>query len=155
MVFRNLRQQKPPLTSPAKPNLSNATSDTVLGTSATLKGTLTSEGSVRVDGTFDGDISAEGNIVVGSAGKVEGDLQGQAVTIRGVVRGDIDAKHISVQRTGRVWGDLTTAALTTEEGGFIQGVITMQSEETEEKVDELLSDLEAEVAEVIEKKAKK
>jgi cytoskeletal protein CcmA (bactofilin family) len=160
-VFRNLRHQKSPLTSSVKSKPlaasgpSEASTDTILGSSATLEGTLKSEGNVRIDGTFDGDIATQGTILIGSAGKVEGDLEGREVTVRGVVRGDIEAKRIAVQRTGRVWGDLTTTALTTEEGGFIQGVITMQSEDAEETVDAMLSDLEAEVAEVMEEKAKK
>jgi cytoskeletal protein CcmA (bactofilin family) len=154
-VLRNLRARTGPLTPAAKP-APKSNSNTVLGTSTTLKGTLESEGNVRIDGTFDGDITTQGDIMVGEVGRVEGDVKGQNVAVGGVIRGDIEAKRITVQSTGRVWGDLTTGSLTTEEGAFIQGVITMQTEEAfQENVDELLSDLEAQMAEVVEKKSKK
>jgi cytoskeletal protein CcmA (bactofilin family) len=46
------------------------------------------------------------------------------------VRGDITAQRVEIMRTGRVWGNVVTAAFSTEEGAFLRGQITM-----EEKVD--------------------
>lgn len=156
-MFRNLRTRKAqpiPTTPTAKP--APAHTDTVIGTSATLQGTLTTEGNVRIDGTSDGDITAKGNVVIGETAKVEGNIAGKAVAIGGVVHGDIEAKRISVLRTGRVWGDLTTGSLATEEGGFIQGVITMQSEDARaEEAKGLPAELEAQVVEAVEAVEKK
>lgn len=157
-MFRNLRTRTAPSPPATKPKPASDNPDTVLGSNAVLEGKLTAEGNVHISGTFNGDITAKGNLSISEAGNVEGNVKAKAVAVGGVVRGDIDARRISVLRTGRVWGDLTTHSLSTEEGGFIQGVITMQSEEEEpvdeREVDRLLSDLEAQVAEVIEKKAK-
>ena len=153
-MFRNLRIRKAASPVVAKPTVSHSKS--VLAANAAVKGTLTSEGDVRIDGTFDGDITAGGSVAIGEAAKVEGNTKGQAVAVAGMVRGDIEAKRISVLRTGRVWGDLNTNSLTTEEGGFIQGVITMREERAEdEAVKALPPELEAQVAAVVEKKAKK
>jgi cytoskeletal protein CcmA (bactofilin family) len=38
------------------------------------------------------------------------------------------ADRVQVLRTGRVYGDVTTANLSTEEGGFLKGTIRMPEE---------------------------
>jgi cytoskeletal protein CcmA (bactofilin family) len=52
------------------------------------------------------------------------------VIIAGAVRGNITAEKVEIRSTGRVWGDVVTAAFATEEGAFLRGQIQM-----EEKVD--------------------
>jgi cytoskeletal protein CcmA (bactofilin family) len=103
-------------------------SETILGSGSHFEGNLTSEGHVRVHGKFVGDITAHGDILIGEAATVEGDVVGEAVTVGGVLRGDVVARKVSVLNTGRAWGDLRVQALTTEEGGFIQGQITMEEQ---------------------------
>lgn len=105
-------------------------SETVLGSDTQFEGQLNCKGNVRVDGTFIGGIVTEGRITLGDQATVEGDLIGECVTVSGIVRGNIVARKINVQRTGRIWGDLVLEQLSTEEGAFIQGLITM-----EEKLD--------------------
>jgi cytoskeletal protein CcmA (bactofilin family) len=101
-------------------------SETVLGIDTHFEGQLNCKGNVRVDGTFIGGIETEGRITLGDQATVEGDLIGECVTVSGIVRGNIVARRITVQRTGRIWGDLVLEQLSTEEGAFIQGVITME-----------------------------
>jgi cytoskeletal protein CcmA (bactofilin family) len=129
-MFRELLgdSKKKKVDAPAQPKAAPPTPaiDTVLGTGSHLKGTLKTDGNVRVHGTFEGDITAHGKIAVGEQGKVEGDLVGEGVDVAGQVRGNILARKIAVMRSGRVWGDLRLEKLVTEEGAFIQGVVTME-----------------------------
>jgi cytoskeletal protein CcmA (bactofilin family) len=152
-VFRKLRTRNISPTQAVKP--APAHTDTVIGAGATLQGTLITIGNVRVEGTSEGDITAKGKIVIGAAGKVEGNIKGQSVAIGGTVEGDVEAARISVLSSGRVMGDLTTASLTTQEGGFIQGVITMQDEDAVKKDVKLPAELEAQVVEAVEAGEKK
>jgi cytoskeletal protein CcmA (bactofilin family) len=152
-VFRKLRTRNISPTQAVKS--APVRSDTVIGAGATLQGTLTTNGNVRVEGTSEGDITAKGNVAVGAAGKVEGNLKGKSVVIGGTVQGDVEATRLSVLGTGRVMGDLTTASLTTQEGGFIQGVITMQTGEAKKKDVKLPAELEAQVVEAVEAGEKK
>jgi cytoskeletal protein CcmA (bactofilin family) len=110
-----------PSTPPSRP-----TSETVLSSDVHCEGQLTAKGNIRVDGTFKGDITTEGRIALGSEATIEGDVIGQSVMVGGIVRGNITARKVSITRTGRVWGDLQLEQLGTEEGSFIQGLITMQ-----------------------------
>lgn len=108
------------------PAASRQCSETVLGTDTHFEGQLNCKGNVRVDGTFIGGIMAEGQITVGDQATVEGDLIGTKIVVSGMVKGNVVARRIEVQRTGRIWGDLVLEQLATEDGAFIQGVITME-----------------------------
>jgi cytoskeletal protein CcmA (bactofilin family) len=94
--------------------------ETVLGANSTLKGEFSSQANVRIDGTFEGTLSIEGNILIGETARIIADI-----SIAGAVRGNVSGNKIQLLRTGRVWGDISAAAITTEEGAFIDGKITM------------------------------
>lgn len=130
-MFRNLlgasSKSEPPSQAPQPAPLSKGpTSDTILGVGTQLKGDLTASGHVRIEGTLVGDVTAQGRVALGEKATVEGDITGEAVIVSGVVRGDIVARSVSVLHTGRVWGDLRLERLATEEGGFMQGMVTME-----------------------------
>lgn len=103
----------------------------VLGSAIAWKGTLSGSGGVRIEGAFEGDISLKGMLVVGETGRVTcNQLRANLVIVAGSVRGDIVAEKLEIRSTGRVWGNVITAAFSTEEGAFLRGQVTM-----EEKVD--------------------
>ncbi len=99
----------------------------VLGTGIAWKGRLSGSGGLRIEGTFEGDINLRGLLVVGETGRVTSEtIQANTVVIAGAVRGNITAEKIEIRATGRVWGDVVTAAFATEEGAFLRGQITME-----------------------------
>jgi cytoskeletal protein CcmA (bactofilin family) len=103
----------------------------VLGSGVNWKGNLSGSGGVRIEGAFEGDIALRGLLVVGETGRVTCEnLRANVVIVAGAVRGDITAEKVEIRRTGRVWGDVVTAAFATEEGAFLRGQIRM-----EERVD--------------------
>lgn len=99
--------------------------ETVLGANSTLRGDLKSQANVRLDGTFEGNLEIEGNVLVGETGKVTADINANNIVVAGAVRGNISGNKVQLLRTSRVWGDISAAAITTEEGAFIDGKITM------------------------------
>jgi cytoskeletal protein CcmA (bactofilin family) len=99
--------------------------ETILGPNSSLKGDLKSKANVRIDGTFEGNIDIEGNIMVGETAKIIADIRARNMRIAGAVRGNITGHKIELLRTGRVWGDISANAITTEDGAFIDGKITM------------------------------
>ena len=79
-------------------------------------------------------------MVVGETGRVTcRHLQANVVIVAGAVRGDITAEKVEIRATGRVWGDVVTAAFSTEEGAFLRGQIRME-DEVEVGVDDLLDE---------------
>ena len=116
--------------------------DTVLGANSVLEGKFQSNANVRLDGTFSGTLEINGNILVGETAKIKADINARNISIAGAVRGNITGKKVQVLRTGRVWGDIRATALTTEEGAFIDGKITMLGHESSATPDALLNDAE-------------
>ena len=137
--FGNRRQSEPaPAPAPQKLQTQPQTStappqpvgfETVLGANCTLEGTLRSSANVRLDGTFTGTLEITGNVLVGETAKITADINAKNISIAGAVRGNVSGKKVQLLRTGRIWGDIHAAALTTEEGAFIDGKIAMSTQE--------------------------
>lgn len=126
-MFRR-KDETPLVAAPAVP-ADRVTS--VLGPGVVWKGNLSGTGGVRIEGVFDGEIALRGMLVIGQSGRVTcPHLRANVVIVAGAVRGDITAEKVEIRSTGRVWGDVVTAAFSTEEGAFLRGQIRM-----EEKVD--------------------
>lgn len=99
--------------------------ETVLGSNSVLEGHLHSSANVRLDGTFTGTLEITGNVLIGETARIQADVNARNISIAGAVRGNVSGKKVQILRTGRVWGDIHAQALTTEEGAFIDGKITM------------------------------
>lgn len=101
----------------------------VMGSGIVWKGNLSGSGGVRIEGAFEGEIALRGLLVIGTSGRVTcPHLRANVVVIAGAVRGDITAEKVEIRSTGRVWGDVVTAAFSTEEGAFLRGQIRMEEE---------------------------
>ncbi|MGD0806199.1 MAG: polymer-forming cytoskeletal protein [Anaerolineales bacterium] len=117
--------------SPALPEILRTTGkiETVLGPGISIKGFLTGKGGVRIEGVFEGKIDIEGPLVVGEQGKViSEEIRAPSVVAGGTVQANVIADKVQVTRTGRLYGDVTTSNLSTEEGGFLKGTIRMPDE---------------------------
>ena len=119
--------------------------ETVLGASSTLYGDLKCQANVRLDGTFEGTLEIEGNVLVGETAKVTADIHARNVAIAGAVRGNVSGKKVQLLRPGRVWGDIAATALATEEGAFIDGKITMISHDAARTFDPTAPPLPGEI----------
>jgi cytoskeletal protein CcmA (bactofilin family) len=120
--------------------------ESVLGASTTLEGTLESHGNIRLDGTFSGTLKITGNVLVGETATINADINAKNVSIAGAVRGNVSGKKVQILRTGKVWGDISATAFSTEEGAFIDGKISMKSSQPETEEDEESAVAEAEIS---------
>ncbi len=101
----------------------------VLGDGVVFLGKISGRGGVRIEGAFEGEIALNGTLVVGTTGRVTcPHLQAQTVIVAGALRGDITAEKVEIRSTGRVWGNVTTVAFSTEEGAFLRGQIQMEEQ---------------------------
>ena len=101
----------------------------VMADGTSLRGKLTGQGGVRIEGSFEGEVDLDGLFVIGPTGRVTCDeLRANTVIVAGAMRGDIVAEKVEIRSTGRVWGDVITTAISTEEGAFLRGQIQMEEE---------------------------
>ncbi len=99
----------------------------VLGVGINWSGKLSGKGGVRIEGIFEGQIAINGLVVVGETGKVTCEnVIANTVIVAGSVNGGITAEKLEIRSTGRVWGNVTVSAFSTEEGAFLRGQVTME-----------------------------
>lgn len=124
MVFRR-SSDKPKAPPPAAGKI-----ETVIGPTASFRGTIQADGSIRIDGVFEGSIETAGNLVIGEQAKIMADITAHNVSVAGAVRGDISANRVEVLETGHIWGDLTVNSFTLDDGGFLSGQVHMHTDAT-------------------------
>jgi cytoskeletal protein CcmA (bactofilin family) len=76
-----------------KPN-TGGNGTTLISSGTTLKGDLSSNSDLRIDGTVIGNINSSAKVVIGANGVVEGDIMGAQADIVGKVSGNIRAKDL-------------------------------------------------------------
>ncbi len=98
-----------------------------LGAGTVYEGKLSFKGSVRIDGTFSGEISSEGSLIIGKEALVTGQMRVGELMVTGKLVGDVHAsRSVTIYRGGNAEGNINTPTLIMEEGGRIQGQVNMQ-----------------------------
>jgi len=112
----------------------------ILGKGAEFVGKLIFNGSVRIDGDFQGEIHGQGSLVVGEGALVKANIAVKSVYLGGEIQGKIEAKEkITIHSTGKFLGDVHTPVLIMEEGAFFDGKSHM-SEAAEKKINDHQAD---------------
>ena len=97
-----------------------------LGSDALFKGTLSFEGTVRIDGKFEGRVNTSDTLVVGETGDLQADIEAGTVICRGKMRGTIVAsKKVELHPSSKIVGDVQTPALSIELGAILDGNCNM------------------------------
>lgn len=100
--------------------------ETVLGEKVSVKGTLSFEKLLRIDGSFEGELISEGKLIVGPTGSVKANLNLKEAFISGKIEGDISVKERLVLRgRAEVLGNITAPLLSVDEGVSIVGQISV------------------------------
>jgi cytoskeletal protein CcmA (bactofilin family) len=67
---------------------------TLISAGTTLKGDISSQSDLRIDGTIIGNVTSSSKIVIGATGSVQGDISGNQADIVGKVKGNIKTKDL-------------------------------------------------------------
>ena len=107
---------------------------TVLGKTVVLKGELSANEDLLIEGQFEGTISLEDHcLTVGADGQVKAEVRARQVVILGSVSGNVVAREkVEIRRSGHVVGDLKAGAVAVEEGAYFKGSIDILREESQE-----------------------
>lgn len=108
----NMAQEKP----------TNGNGTTLIGSGTTLKGDISSNSDLRIDGTVIGNIHSTAKVVIGANGVVEGDISGNQADIIGKVTGNIKAKDLlQLRGDSTVTGNLYAEKLQVEPSATFNG----------------------------------
>lgn len=101
-----------------------------LGEGTSFIGTLQFEGTVRLDGRFEGDVFGSDLLIIGQTAAVRAEIQVGSLTVSGRVEGNIVArKRVELLGTAQVTGSVKTPALVVSEGAVLNGTCEMRREE--------------------------
>jgi len=113
-----------------------------LGPSLFLKGELSGDEDVVIEGQYKGKIDlANHNILVRAGARVQGDIHVKNITINGTVEGNIKASgKIFISKEAQMKGDLKAPKISIMEGAKFKGGVKMNKDleeisATEEEID--------------------
>lgn len=96
--------------------------DIVIGEKSQVNGDIATEGSVFLDGKIEGNLTAQGQVVVSQKAQVTGNIKGQAVEMYGKCKGNVETKtSLIVYGEASLIGDVVCESLTTTPGCEFQG----------------------------------
>ncbi|MDI3270041.1 MAG: polymer-forming cytoskeletal protein [Bacillota bacterium] len=100
--------------------------DSIVGPGTVLKGTVQSQGAIRVEGQVEGAIITEGDVFIGETARVKAEVRGRHVAVAGEVVGNVHAQErLVIGSKGLLQGDFWAPKLVVEEGGRFEGKARM------------------------------
>jgi cytoskeletal protein CcmA (bactofilin family) len=101
--------------------------DVVLGPTASFSGLLRCDGSVRLEGLYEGgSIETLGHVIVGPTARVIADIQADTVSVAGAVEGCIHAQQVELLDGGKVWGEIHVDHFLLDDGGYTNARIVIK-----------------------------
>ena len=113
----------------ARPNAPSARSVACLGETIEVKGKISGEEDLQVDGKVEGPISLQGQrLTVGRTGQLNSEVNAREVVVYGKVTGNLRASdRVEIKKDGSVTGDIVTARISIEDGAFFKGRIEIDN----------------------------
>jgi cytoskeletal protein CcmA (bactofilin family) len=102
--------------------------ETIVGNGTKIAGEVSIKGTIRIDGTVEGNIEADW-IVIGESGSVRGNIRARGIVVGGSVDGNIDAgEAVELAGKSRMSGEIFTPKLAIAEGAVFDGQSRMKGE---------------------------
>lgn len=97
-----------------------------VGKGVDFKGTIAYQGTVRIDGTLEGEIQTEGVLLVGEEAVLKAKVSAGTIVCKGKITGDITAKEkVKLRAPAVITGGVKTPMLSIEEGVLFNGTLEM------------------------------
>lgn len=104
--------------------------ESFIGINSNFKGDINTKGTLRIDGTMDGNANADW-VVLGEKAFHKGDIMARGIIVGGKVEGNLRAKEIvEIKSRGHVSGEISTNKLSIVEGAVFNGKALMEKEES-------------------------
>jgi len=100
----------------------------ILGPGLTVKGQISGDEDLQIDGKVEGSITLKGQrLTVGQNGEVVSDVRARDVIVYGKVRGNLFAEdRIEVKKDGSVIGNITGGRVSIEDGAYLKGQVEIE-----------------------------
>jgi cytoskeletal protein CcmA (bactofilin family) len=99
-----------------------STSVCVIGAKTLIKGEITGDEDVLIEGRVEGQIRISRDVRVGPTGNVKAAIEAQAVVVSGEVIGDCAATNrVEIQASGKLTGNIRAPKIVIAEGAMFKG----------------------------------
>jgi cytoskeletal protein CcmA (bactofilin family) len=115
----------------AKYNETDNTTINLISNGTDINGDIISNGDIRIDGTLKGSLNTKGKVVIGSTGKISGEVICKNSEVSGIVEGKITvAQLLNLKASSKILGDIVTSKLSIEPGAKFTGNCKMSDNDT-------------------------
>ena len=99
-----------------------------IGKSLVIKGELSGDEDLYIDGRIEGSIELKQNsLVIGPNGKVQAGVAAGKIVVHGTMDGDLRAAdRVELKKTGMVTGDIFAQRIAIEDGAYFKGKVEIQ-----------------------------
>jgi cytoskeletal protein CcmA (bactofilin family) len=122
--------QEQPAPAPRNP-VSQNKEHAVIGPSISIKGDLTGEEDLLIEGRLEGKIEMRRHsVTIGKKGHIKADIYGKTITVEGTVEGNLfGEEQLIVRQSGTVRGNIVSPRVALEDGSNFKGSIDMSPKE--------------------------
>jgi cytoskeletal protein CcmA (bactofilin family) len=119
-----------PVNAPAGNRTNSPTARTLacLGSTIVVKGEISSDEDLQIDGKVDGPILLRGHrLTVGRTAQLNSQITASEVIVYGNASGNLHARdRVEIKKDGQVIGDITTKRISIEDGAYFKGRIEIE-----------------------------
>lgn len=126
-------QWQPPQSAPAantsaRPSAPTARGLSTLGASLEIKGKISGEEDLQIDGKVEGSVALNGQrLTVGRSGKLNSEVWAREVVVYGTLTGNVHASdRVEIKKDGSLTGDIMTTRISIEDGAYFKGRIEIE-----------------------------
>jgi cytoskeletal protein CcmA (bactofilin family) len=109
----------------SRPGTQGARTLACIGASLEIKGRISAEEDLQIDGKVEGPVSVRGHrLTVGRSGQLSAEVSARELVVFGKVTGNVNATdRVEIKKDGAVIGDIQTTRISIEDGAIFKGRI--------------------------------
>jgi len=103
-------------------------SSAAIGSSIRIRGDVTGDENLIIQGEVEGTIKVQGhNVTVSKTGRVKANIEANQIIVEGKLEGDLNGdEKVVIRETGNVYGNIVAPRVTLEDGALFKGSIEME-----------------------------
>lgn len=115
-------------TASTRPSSPTARNLACLGSTLKIKGEISGDEDLQIDGKVEGPISLPGHrLTIGRTAQLSSEVTAREVIVYGTAAGNLRARdRVEIKKDGEVVGDITTARISVEDGAYFKGRIEIE-----------------------------
>ena len=107
-------------------NILEDSPETTIGKNVKMKGDMTFDRLLRVDGEFEGVLHSKGDLIIGKHGSIKGDLTDMGIIhCEGKVIGNITVERLEIRGKASIYGNITCKSIKIDPSATVVGKVNV------------------------------